>query len=250
MTNGKADCNDNVFTTLEEKPEEYTDIEWLEASVDEEEKDTQELVTCNVIECSREPTAASVTKTSPYTREDRLQAIRIHKTHLLILLSCLIKLNVLASDPLVIGCCLSVIPGDCVLSEEDIQGPVEEWKEKCRRLVLFCCHFVGKQRTCDWKSRENYMFWQPLDILQWLQSPRPVACIFAVFVCAIFRGLGMRCRLVQSLIPFSKQPCWTSNTLLGRRSNQSSSNSSVLSPSNLADSDSCWFAPWTMEWSK
>ncbi|GJQ10044.1 hypothetical protein GpartN1_g1835.t1 [Galdieria partita] len=250
--NGKKVRNHHHTLQVEQKQEEeYQDIEWSEVSIpvdnQQEEATVQETRTgsTSIIECSSTEEAAS--KESPYNREDRLQAVRMHKTHLLILLSSLIKLNQLASDPLVIGSSLSVIPRDCLLTKEDLEVNVEQWKEKCRRIVLFCCHFVGKQTMFAWQNDGNYVFWQPFHIQQWLESPRPLASIFVVFVCAIFRGLGMRCRLVQSFIPFSKQPWWTRNP--SWKENRKYHSEGRPSNINLSQNDSFWwlFAPWMME---
>ncbi|EME30110.1 nucleotide excision repair complex subunit XPC-like protein isoform 1 [Galdieria sulphuraria] len=253
--NTNDNCKDSILQ-VEQTYEEYEDIEWSEASVPvdnaQEETTAQESRTSSttLIECSKEQSATSSKVKSPYSKEDRLQALRMHKTHLLILLSSLMKLNELASDPLVIGSCLSVIPRDCLLSEEETQATVEDWKEKCRRLVLFCCHFVGQQkRILNCKDYGNYMFWQPFHIQQWLESPRPVASLFVVFVCAIFRGLGMRCRLVQSLIPFQRQPWWTRDEVFrdARKRNSTVQHSNTNNLSCCDDSFWWLFAPWMME---
>jgi len=243
--------------------DDYADIEWSETTLENYNNndnnsnnhgDIQETsAPSTVIECEKQRRNTS-RSTSLYTKEDKRIAARIHKTHLLILLSSLQKLDELASDPFVMGCCLSIVPRDCLWSEEDNIQTQEEWKEKCRRLMLFCIRFVlGNHNQLSTREvfSSHYAFWQPLHMLQWLESPRPLASIFVVFVCAIFRGLGMRCRLVQSLMPFPKQPWWTKEDETSVAKTKVSNRARHLKMARQDCNDNflwCWLlTPWWME---
>jgi len=245
--------------------DDYADIEWSETTLENYNNndnnsnnhgDIQETSAATVIECEKQRRNTS-RSTSLYTKEDKRIAARIHKTHLLILLSSLQKLDELASDPFVMGCCLSIVPRDCLWSEEDNIQTQEEWKEKCRRLMLFCIRFVlGNHNQLSTREvfSSHYAFWQPLHMLQWLESPRPLASIFVVFVCAIFRGLGMRCRLVQSLMPFPKQPWWTKEDETSVAKTKVSNRARHLKMARQDCNDNflwCWLlTPWWMELGK